>query len=1562
MADNSSYDVHDAQAFALTVASNAQVAISSVTDLVNADNAASTSVSGTGNTGDAISVVVSDGTNSTSAYNTTVDANGNWTISGIDVTALNDGALTYTATATNTASETAQATAAATKDTQAPALAITSITDPINGGNATTVSVAGTGEIGATITVTVSDGTNTTTQYQATVGQDGTWTISGIDASSLADGSVDFNIVAGDDAGNTTAQTDPATKDTQAPSLAISGVTDPITLANVASTSINGTGEVGSTISVIATDGTHSTSAVTTTVGENGTWTIDGIDVSSLNDGTIAYQATASDTAGNETTDTITAAKNAVAITLVTDPVNAGNASNASVSGTGVVGATVAVVVSDGTNSTTAYTTTVAENGTWSIDGIDTSALADGTLTFTATATDSQENSAQSVRTVTKDTVAPAVQISQATDPANEANSGDAAISGTGEAGGTISVVVSDGTHSTTAATVIVADDGTWSISGIDLSSLDDGTITYQVTATDTAGNESQASLDATKDTVAPSVSISNATDPVQLSNANQVSVDGTGEVGATISVVITDGTGSTTAVTTTVGSDGTWSLTAIDVSSLADGTITYQVTATDAAGNATAVTQTATKDTIYVSVVTDPINAANETGVTASGTGQAGATVTVVATDGTNSTTNYTTTIASDGTWSVSGIDTSSLADGTITVTATASDGTNSAQSSKTTTKDATAPTVAITSVTTSIDAYNASNTTASGTGEAGTTITLVVTDGTNTTTTYTANVASDGTWSISGIDVSALADGSLTYTATAEDAAGNTAQSSQTATKTAVADGSLAGVVYVDLNHSGAQDNSEPGLAGIIVTLSGVDAQGNPVPSQTTTTASDGSYSFSNLVAGTYSITKAQPSMLTSGSSTAGTLGGTATTNSITGIAISSGENGTNYNFYESGLDPAMISIRLFLASTPPADQLFSDIVTHYGVMAPVVTSIAKNDADPTSATTVGYTVVFNESVTGVDASSFTVLGGTGASIASVTGSGDTYVVTVNVGTGSGSIMLKLVDSDTIASTSGTPLGGTGTGNGDFVGPAYTLASGSVNVTIGAATDPINADNETSILANGTGDAGDAISLVVGDGTNTTQAYTATVDSSGLWSITGIDVSSLSDGTLTFTVTATASDGSGNTAQATFTATKDTVAPTVNVSAATDPINSDNAASVTVSGTGEAGATISLVAGDGTTTTQAYTGTVASDGTWTITGIDASALTDGTITFTATATDAAGNTAEATITATKDATVPAVEVTDVTDPLTIADYQSASASGTGEIGATISLVVTDGTNTTTTYTTTVGTDGTWTISGIDTSGLADGTVTYTATASDTAGNTSQSSKTATKTTVSVSSVTDPVNAENASTVTVSGTGEVGATISLVASDGTTTTQTYTTTVAADGTWTISDIDTSTLADGTITFTATASDDQQNSAAVSLTATKDTVAPEGAITGVTDPINSQNDMSVTATGTGEVGASVKLVVTDGTNTTTEYKTTVGRTARGRSPTSTSAAWPTARSRSTSRLPMPPATRPRRTLRLRRTRPCRRWKSRRSARSRSPITSRSLSAARAKRGPRSLWS
>lgn len=107
------------------------------------------------------------------------------------------------------------------------------------------------------------------------------------------------------------------------------------------------------------------------------------------------------------------------------------------------------------------------------------------------------------------------------------------------------------------------------------------------------------------------------------------------------------------------------------------------------------------------------------------------------------------------------------------------------------------------------------------------------------------------------------------------------------------------------------------------------------------------------------------------------------------------------------------------------------------------PTVSSIVRHTGSPTNATTVQFDVAFSESVTGVDANDFALAtaGVTGASITTVAGGGSSFSVTVNTGSGSGTVGLNLVDNDTIHDLAGNPLGGTGAGNGSFIGQVYTI-----------------------------------------------------------------------------------------------------------------------------------------------------------------------------------------------------------------------------------------------------------------------------------------------------------------------------------------------------------------------------------------------------------------------------------------------------------------------------------------------------------------------------------------
>jgi hypothetical protein len=103
-----------------------------------------------------------------------------------------------------------------------------------------------------------------------------------------------------------------------------------------------------------------------------------------------------------------------------------------------------------------------------------------------------------------------------------------------------------------------------------------------------------------------------------------------------------------------------------------------------------------------------------------------------------------------------------------------------------------------------------------------------------------------------------------------------------------------------------------------------------------------------------------------------------------------------------------------------------------------APTVSSVVRANASPTDAAHVDYTVTFSEKVSGVNLSDFTLTttGVSGAEINGVSGSGSTYTVTVNTGSGDGTIRLDVLDDNSILDAVGSPL------NGGFTsGQVYTI-----------------------------------------------------------------------------------------------------------------------------------------------------------------------------------------------------------------------------------------------------------------------------------------------------------------------------------------------------------------------------------------------------------------------------------------------------------------------------------------------------------------------------------------
>lgn len=115
-----------------------------------------------------------------------------------------------------------------------------------------------------------------------------------------------------------------------------------------------------------------------------------------------------------------------------------------------------------------------------------------------------------------------------------------------------------------------------------------------------------------------------------------------------------------------------------------------------------------------------------------------------------------------------------------------------------------------------------------------------------------------------------------------------------------------SLSGSVFLDIDQNGTFNDGDEGLAGVTITLTGIDDLGNSV-TRTAVTDASGAYSFTGLRAGTYTLVETVPSEFTfvDGEDFAGTVDGasvgSATNDRISDISLGDGQNGVNYNFTE-------------------------------------------------------------------------------------------------------------------------------------------------------------------------------------------------------------------------------------------------------------------------------------------------------------------------------------------------------------------------------------------------------------------------------------------------------------------------------------------------------------------------------------------------------------------------------------------------------------------------------------------------------------------------------------
>lgn len=571
----------------------------------------------------------------------------------------------------------------------------------------------------------------------------------------------------------------------------------------------------------------------------------------------------------------------------------------------------------------------------------------------------------------------------------------------------------------------------------------------------------------------------------------------------------------------------------------------------------------------------------------------------------------------------------------------------------------------------------------TITGTAEANATVRLYDTDGTTVLGTTTAN--GSGNWTITS---STVVEGNHTFTAKQTDAAGNVSPASA--------------------NFAFRLDTVGPtgtALSRTTVPMSSATS-GSTVATVTANDASSITYSFAT------------------GN---GVIDADNAKFSFSGNALVASQNlpaGT-YNIYVRATDAA---------GNDALQTLSFTVVNAPGVNSIVRASSAAATA-PATANSVTYTVTFDQSVNGVDASDFglTTTGTAAGTIASVSGSGTTYTVTVNGIAGDGTVRLDLNANGTgIQSTGGTAIvGGYTSGQTFTLDHTAPLAPGAFTMNAADDTGISNSDANTSVTTprfSGVAEANATVRLYDTDGT--TLLGSTTADGTGNWTITS---SSLSDGAHTLQVRQTDAAGnvSPNSASLAVTIDQSTSAPSTPILAVPSDTGTvgdgvTNTTTPTITGTAEPFATVTLYDTDGVTSLG--TATANANGAWSIVS---SVMGQGTHSLTVKQTDRAGSVSSASqaLSLTIDVTAPAAGSVPVLAPASDSDAQGDGitnisrpvVTGTAEPNATITLYDTNGT--TVLGTATANGSGNWSITS---SSLPVGSHTLTFKQTDAAGNVS--------------------------------------------------------------------------------------------------------------------------------------------------------------------------------------------------------------------------------------------
>ncbi|MFE8117972.1 BapA/Bap/LapF family large adhesin [Brenneria goodwinii] len=1296
-------------------------------------------------------------------------------------------------------------------------------------------SVSGTAEAGSTVTITDADGN---VLGSVTVGEDGSFSVPLSPA--LTNGE-EISAVASDAAGNNSAPVSVAAPDTTAPDAPVAAISDD-------GTTVNGTAEAGSLITVTLPDN----STQTTTAAANGTWSITLPEALTAGE---QLTATATDEAGNVSAPvTVTAPDTSIPDTTAPDaPVAAISEDGLTVSGTAEPGSMVTITLPDGT----ILTATTDAFGVYSTEL--SPALTNGEA-VTVTATDAAGN-------VSAPTTATAPDLTAPSAPADLQVAEDGtSVSGTAEPSSTVTITDADGN---VLGSVTAGEDGSFNVplspaltNGEEISAI----------ASDAAGNNSAPVSVAAPDLTAP------AAPADLLIAADGTSVSGNAEAGSIVTITDADGNvlGSVTA-----GEDGSFS---VPLSPALTNGEEISAVVSDAAGNASAPVSVAAPDLTAPTAPADLLVA--EDGASVSGTAEAGSTVTITDADG-----NVlgSVTAGEDGSFSVP------LSPALIngeTLTAIATDTADNASTPVTVAAPDNTPPDA------PVAAISEDGLTVSGTAEAGSLVTVTLPDNSTQTTTAAAN----GTWSITLPE--ALTAGEQ-LTATATDGAGNVSTPVTVTAPDLTAPPAPADLLVAE-DGASVSGSAE---AGSTVTIT--DADGNVLGSVTvgddgsfsvllspaltngeeiSAVASDAAGNNSSPVSVAAPDTTAPDAPVAAISDDGATVNGTAEAGSIVTLTDADGNVLGSVTVGEDGsfsvpLSPALINGETLTAiatdaadnaSTPvtvaapdstapdaPVAAISEDGLTVSGTAEAeslVTVTLPDNSTQTTTAAANGtWSITLPEALTAGEQLTATATDEAGnvsapvtvtapdtsipdttapdAPVATVSEDGLTVSGTAEPGS---TVTVTLPDSTTLTTTAdafgiysiGLPVALT---NGEAVTVTATDAAGNVSAPTTATAPDLTAPvapadlqvAEDGASVSGSAEAGSIVTLTDADG-NVLGSVTAGEDGSFSVPLSP----ALINGE---TLTAIATDAADNASTPVTVAAPDSTAPDAPVATISDD-------GTTVNGTAEAGSIVTLTDADGNVLGSV---TVGEDGSFSVPL--SPALINGE-TLTAIATDAADNASAPVSVAAPDLTAPTAPA----DLLVAED--GTSVSGSAEAGSTVTITDADGN---VLGSVTAGEDGSFSVP--LSPSLTNGEE-VSAVASDVAGNASAPVSVAAPDLTAPTAPADLLVAEDGTSV--SGSAEAGSTVTITDADGNVL---GSVTVGEDGSFSVPLLPALTNGEE---VSAVASDAAGNASAPVSVAAPDSTPPDA-------PVAAISEDGLTVSGTAEAGSLVTVTLPDNSTQTT---------------------------------------------------------------------------------------